>query len=118
MALPNQEAVTVAQKLVDEVICRYGVPEIIHTDQGSNFESQLIHELCDYLQITKTRTSPYHAQSDGMVEIFNKTLQSMLSNYVSDYGSEWDRHLPKVLMAYRSSVHHSSGFTPNFVLFK
>ncbi|KAL5009890.1 hypothetical protein ScPMuIL_012195, partial [Solemya velum] len=117
-AVPNQEVRTIAKKLVDEVFCQYGVPEIIHLDQGSNFESSLFSELCDILQITKTRTTPYHPQSDGMVERFNRTLISMLSGYVSDYGAEWDYHLPKVMMAYRSSVHQSTGMTPNFALFK
>ncbi|KAL5010990.1 hypothetical protein ScPMuIL_013295, partial [Solemya velum] len=117
-ALPNQEAKTVARKVVDEVFSRYGVPETIHTDQGSNFESQLFSELCENLQITKTRTTPFHPQSDGMVERFNRTLLSMLSCYVSDYGADWDIHLPKILMAYRSSMHHSTGCTPNFAMFK
>ncbi|XP_060554957.1 uncharacterized protein LOC132715881 [Ruditapes philippinarum] len=74
------EASTVAKILVDNVITRFGIPNNIHSDQGSQFESKLFRELCNLLQIKKTRTTPYHAQSDGMVERFNKTLASMLSN--------------------------------------
>ena len=58
--MKNMEASTIAQILMNEFITRYGVPEILHTDQGRNFESSLIKELCHTLGINKTRTSPYH----------------------------------------------------------
>ena len=79
--LPNLEATTVARVLVNEYICRFGVPEQLHTDQGRNFESKLIQEICKLLEIHKTRSSPYHPQSDGLVERFNRTLEAMLSKY-------------------------------------
>ena len=65
---------TIAEMLVKEYICRYGVPQHLHTDQGRNFESKLIKEVCELLGIKKTRTSPYHPQSDGIVERFNRRL--------------------------------------------
>ena len=66
-ALPNQEATTVARKLVDEFVCRHGVPESLHSDQGADFESKLFTEMCKILGIHKTRTTAYHPQSDGLV---------------------------------------------------
>jgi len=60
--IPNQEASTVAAKLVDEVFLRFSVPEQLHTDQGRQFESQLMSEVCKLLRIHKTRTTPYHLQ--------------------------------------------------------
>ena len=74
--MPNQEATTVAELLVKQFICRFGVPPLIHSDQGRNFESELFAEMCQLLGIKKTRTTPYHPQSDGMVERFNCTLES------------------------------------------
>ena len=56
----NQEAATVAKVLVHEWFQRYGVPERIHSDQGRDFESRLVKELCDTYDIKKTRTTPYH----------------------------------------------------------
>ncbi|XP_059420291.1 uncharacterized protein LOC132155519 [Carassius carassius] len=114
---PNREAETVAKLLVEQWVCRFGAPRIIHTDQGRNFESRLFKEVCQLLNIYKTRTSPYHPQSDVMVERFNRTLASMLSLFVDDNQANWDILLQYVMMAYRSSVHSSTGFTPYKVVF-
>lgn len=69
--------------------------------------------MCKVLYIKKTRTTPYHPQSDGFVERFNKTLVTKLSANVNDHHSDWDEHLPYVMMAYRTSLHETTGFTPN-----
>ena len=72
--IPNQEAPTVAEKLVAEVFLQYSAPEQLHSDQGKQFESRLMMEICKLLQINKIRTMPYHPQSDGLVERFNRTI--------------------------------------------
>ena len=115
--IPNQEAQTVAKVLVEQWVCRLGTPRSIHTDQGRQFESHLFKEMCQLLKMQKTRTSPYHAESDGMIERFNRTLISMLALFVQDNQTNWDVLLPYVMLAYRSSVHTSTGFTPYKVLF-
>ena len=69
--IPNQEATTVAKKLVDEVFCCYSPPEQLHSDQSRQFESLLIAEVCRLLGIQKTRMTAYHPQSDGLVERWN-----------------------------------------------
>ena len=112
-AIPNQEATTVATKLIEEFICRYGVPLQLHSDQGRNFESNLFQEVCRILGIEKSRTTALHPQSDGMIERFNRTLEAMLSMFVSDSQRDWDRCLPYVMMAYRTSVHETTGCTPS-----
>ena len=98
-------------------ICRYGVPLVIHTDQGHNFESLLFAEMCRLLDISKTRTSRYRPQSDGLVVRMNRTLRQMLRAVVSEFGSDWDDHLPYVLLAHRSTVRESVNFTPNILMF-
>ena len=65
-AIPNQEAVTVADKLIDEFFCRFSIPLQLHSDQGRQFEAEVMREVCRLLQIKKTRTTPYHPQSDGI----------------------------------------------------
>ena len=80
-SIADQKNQTIADVLTKEFICRFGVPLMIHTDQGRNFESKLMAEVCELLDIKKTRTTAYHLQSDGMVERFNQTLKAQLSKF-------------------------------------
>ena len=73
-ALPDQRSETVARALVDGVVARHGVPCILHSDQGRNFEGHVIRDMCKILGVEKTRTSPYHPQCDGLVERMNRTI--------------------------------------------
>ena len=101
-----------ASILVTEYVCRYGVPLILHSDQGRNFESAVMKEMCELLGIKKTRTTPYHPQSDGMIERFNRTLEAQLSKFVDYNQRDWETHIPLLLMADRSAVHESTRCTP------
>ena len=105
-----------ADTLVREVIARYGTPHTIHTDQGSAFDSKIFKQIMSQLGIKKTRTTPYHPQADGVVERMNRTLEAMLKATVQENQSDWDTQIPFVLSAYRSTVHSSTGFTPNDLL--
>lgn len=116
-AVPNQEASTIAEIFIEQWISRFGVPMELHSDQGRNFESSIFSKTCEILGIRKTRTTPLHPQSDGMVERFNKTLENQLRIFVSDHQDDWDEHLPIITMAYRSAVHESTGRTPSSVVF-
>ena len=71
--MPNMEAGTVAELFVSCFVCHFGVPDVLHTNQGRDFESALLKEVCQLLGVVKTRTTPYHPQSDGFVERFNRT---------------------------------------------
>ena len=93
--LPNQEATTVARKLVDEIFLRFSTPEQLHSDQGRQFEGQLITEVCKLLNINKTRTTPYHPQWDGLVERFNRTLLNMLATCAKDHPFDWEHYIRK-----------------------
>ena len=115
-AMPNMKANTCAKILVEEVRARFGVPNKIHSDQGRQFESRLFAEMCEILQIEKTRTTPYHPQSDGMVERFNRTLCTMLSTLIGENQRNWDTLLLYVMMAYRSSAHETVGMSPNVLM--
>ena len=112
-----QEAETVARKIVDEMFCRFYPPEQLHSDQGRQFESGLIKEICNILRIKKTRTSPYHPQCDGLVEQFNRTLLDMPATTTKNHPFDWEDQLRKVCMTYNTSVHSSMGFTPFYLMF-
>jgi len=114
--MPDMTAATVARTLTREFFSRYGVPTILHSDQGKNFESNLFADMCTLLGIEKTRTTPFRPQSDGQSERNIKTLIRMVA-MTARHQSEWDEHLPFLSMAYRSTPHESSGITPNFMMF-
>ena len=117
MPIPNHQAKTLAKHLVKEVFCKIGIPLRLHSDQGTDFLSHLFMEVCQVFQIHKTRTSPWRPQSDGMVERFNRTVGSMMKQYVNDTQSDWDEYLPLCSLAYNSTIHSSTGYSPNFLMF-
>ena len=115
--IPNQEASIIANKLVDEVFMHFGIPTQLHSDQGPQFESKLMSEVCKLLGIQKSRTTPYHPQCDGMVECFNRTLLSMLATHCKDNPWNWEEHVQKVCFAYNTSIHTSTGYTPFYLMY-
>ena len=80
LAYPSktQTAQATARILWDNFICHYGFPEKFISDQGRNFESDLIKELCKIAGVQKLHTTPYHPQGNGQCERFNSTLCNML----------------------------------------
>ena len=112
--IPNHTASTVSKVLlITPVFSRYGAPDQILSDQGSEFQSDLFRDLMEWMEIDKRRTSPYKPSTNGTVERFHRTLNSMLAKVVSEQQRDWDEHVPYVMMAYRATQHSSTGFTPN-----
>ncbi|CAG2222175.1 unnamed protein product [Mytilus edulis] len=114
--LPHQKADIVAQKFVMEFITRFGIPLELHSDQGSNFQSELFKAVCSILEITKTRTTPYHPASNGLIERFNRTLAGMIKSFINKNATDWDVNINLLLAAYRSTPHPATGFSPNFLM--
>ena len=112
--MPNQTAECIAGILID-LFSRFGIPEILHSDQGANFESTMIRRVCAAFGVLKSRTTAYHPQGDGMVERFNRTLLQLLRCYTEQNDVDWEGNLPLVLYAYRTASNASTGFSP-FVL--
>ncbi|KRZ47585.1 Retrovirus-related Pol polyprotein from transposon [Trichinella nativa] len=95
-ALPNQQAETVARKLVQQFVCRFGTPIKLLSDQGTQFQGRLVTELCKLLGIEKIRTTAYHPQCDGMVERFNRTLAMMLRRAMEEaQDDDWETRIPR-----------------------
>ena len=116
--LPDATARTVALKLINEFVCRFGVPQELHSDQGSNFESEVFGEMCRILGVTKTRTTAYNPKSDGMVERFNITLVNMVAVLIDPKRRQrdWDGFLPYATFAYRCTPQDSTGESPNMMM--
>ena len=96
-----------ADRFVEGWALRYGFPAVVHTDQV----------LTETVHMTKSKTTPYHPQSDGLVERFNQTCLAMLAMFVNQEKDNWDDLLPYVSLAYNTSVHTSTGFTPFRIVF-
>ena len=79
--IPDQTANRITRELV-QVFSRLGLPAILHSDQGANFESTLLQQTLETFGVYKSRTTSYHPQGDGMVERFNRTLLQMFRTYV------------------------------------
>ena len=77
----------------------------------------MVHKLLELLGTVKTKTTPYHPRSDGLVERFNRTLLAMLAMFVSREHDNWDDLLPFMMLAYNTTVHTSTGFTPHRLVF-
>ena len=114
--MANQEATSVATVLVRDFFTKFGVPHFLHSDQGTQFESKLFTEICALLEVEKTRTTPFHPQSDGQAERNIKTLSRMIA-MTAETQDEWDENLPFLSMAYRATPQASTGLTPNFLMF-
>ena len=114
--LRSIDAENVAEELV-KMFARVGIPKEILTDQGSNFNSRLLAEVYKLIHVKTLRTSPYHPQTDGLVERFNKTLKEMLRKTAAEEGKDWDKLIPYVLFAYREVPQESTGFSPFELLY-
>ena len=114
--VPNADATTTAKVFIEEVVCRHGAPRQLLSDNGKNFRSNLVKEICKLMNTKKTFTTAYHPETDGLVERFNGTLTAMLSMYVSGHQRDWDTFIPFVLFAYRTSLHESIQETPFFLM--
>ena len=75
--LRDQTAASISAAVI-KICCSFGVPDIVHSDQGKNFESHLFHQVLSAFGIQKSRTTAYHPQGDGMVERFNCSLLQLL----------------------------------------
>jgi len=105
VAQPNQKAELVAKEFFEYFVVTFGWPLAVHTDQGKNF--------CDKLQITKTRTTPYHPSSNGQVERCNQVILQIIRCFIEGKVHHWDRDLPTLVMALHATENRSTGYTPN-----
>lgn len=91
----------VAVTLVNRWFSRFGLPDVVTTDQGRQFEANLFRSLSETFGIQHVHTSPYHPQANGVVERPHKALKHALTTQESTH---WSTKLPLILLALRSTV--------------
>ena len=112
LAYPSktQTAPATARILWDNFICHYGFSEKFISDQGRNFESDLIKELCKIAEVKKLHTTPYHPQGNGQCERFNSILSE-------EEKSDWKSYLGCMTHAYNCTKHASTTYSPYYLMF-
>ena len=86
-------------------------------DQGWNFESQLVADLCELMGMWKIQTSPYHQQTNGQCERFNFNLINMLGMLPKEKKSEWKNHIGMLVHTYNCTQNSATGFSPYYLMF-
>ena len=119
LAVPtkNQTAKTTAHVLYHDFIVHYGIPKILHSDQGQCFESEVIKELCILTGIGKSRKTPFRPSGNGCCERMNRSLISMLSTLEPDKKADWKTHIDSLVHSYNCTRHETTGYTPYQLLF-
>ena len=112
----NMLSSTIAKLLSDQLFSRFGFPESIHTDQGSNFTSAALHDLCHTFGIRLTHTPPYNQRSNP-VERAHRDLKATLTALCAGKPHTWDQQLPAALFAQRIAVSQVTGFSPFYLMF-
>ena len=112
----DQKAKTIAKALWDNFIVHYGFPSRLLSDQGRDFESKIIKELCSVIGATKVRTTPYHPQGNP-VERFNRTLLAMLGTLEDKDKQHWRDFVKPLVHAYNCTRNDTTGYSPYELMF-
>ena len=111
-AVRDCTAETAARFLQEEVICKYGTPKSILTDNGTHFTSKIMDSLFHRLGVHHLYSTPYHPQTNGQIERFNSTMDAKIATLANARRTDWDIQLPYVIFNYNATVHSSTRIIP------
>lgn len=117
IALPNCTAQTTAEAMFNDYFCKYGVPSVILSDQGPHFRNQLMDNITRLIGYNHIYSSPYHPQSNGLVERFNATFVPQISKLQDTQHNNWDEYLQAVVFAYNTGIHKTTRYSPYELLY-
>jgi len=119
---PEAEAISeatgkhIAKFIYQVIICRHGCSKQILSDRGTHFRNEIVDGLLKQFEIRHLLSTPYHPQTNGLVERFNRTLCESLAK-LTEGKEDWDRYISPVLFAYRTSKQSSTKMTPFYLLY-
>jgi len=116
-AIVDHGAKTAARFLEDDIICRYGVPKFVLTDNGREWAAEF-DVMCKDYAIQHQRTAPQWPQCNGMAERMIKTIKHGITVLAGNPANVdcWDEHLAKILFGYRCGIQASTKFSPFMIL--
>ena len=94
------------------IVCRFGVPRVLISDNGRQFDNTFFREFCEQLGINNHYSSPSHPQANGQAEVANRSLLKIIKTQLEGAKGVWLDELPRVLWAYRTTVRTPTGETP------
>lgn len=116
--LPEMKSYNVVNVILRELVPRFGCPEELLSDRGSNFLSDLAYQLYYVLGTKKLTTTAYHPQTNGLCERMNGVLKRILTHFTALNTAEWETYLPWALMTLRTTPSQSlAGLSPFRVLY-
>jgi hypothetical protein len=113
----NADAKSTVKFIYEDIICRHGCPGEILTDRGTHFNNQLLHELLQKFEVPHRMSTPYHPQTNGLVERFNRTLIEALAKTTTSHIKNWDQYIAPILFAYRTNEHSVTKMSPFFLVY-
>ena len=93
------------------IVCRFGVPRVLVSDNGRQFDNTPFRDFCEHLGINNHYSSPSHPQANGQVEVANRSLLKIIKTWLEGAKGIWPDELPDVLWAYRTTVRIPTGET-------
>ena len=115
--LRTKEAKEVAHVLFTHIFTRYGAPSSIVSDKGQEFMGKIVKSLCELFRVKRIYTTPYHPQTNAACERMNQTIGQALRTLGNTQQTNWPDILPGIMMAYRKTLHNSTGYSPFYMLF-
>ena len=115
--IPNQTAKTVAKFLYQGYLLIYGALARFLSDWGDNFMSSVIDEMCKIFSMKKLQTTPYHPQTNGLVEKSHQTIMRMIGKLGKDKKANWTVHLAEIVHAYNATCFTTTGYSPHYLMF-
>ena len=113
----NLTAISLVRKFHEKIICVWGAPRRLVSDNGSAFASALFEELCKMYNIKHSLSCAYHPQTQGQTERAQKSVVTLLRAFVDVKQTNWVQYLPSVVWAINSTESQAIGTSPFMLVF-
>jgi len=112
VALPEKTATCVSRALIEEVFFKIGCPRSLQSDLGTEFQNQILDNICSILGIQKLRTTVHRPSANGRCEKSHRTISACLAKLVAINQTDWDEKLPLVVFAMNCAKSEATNYAP------